>query len=165
MSNRSERAQKRAIKQRNQRIGLVLFLLLVIAAIAYLAFGDQLFPKDAAPGEVNWSTTASGLKISDETKGSGNPVKTGDTVSVHYTGYLTDGAKFDSSLDRNTPFEFTVGAGRVIPGWEEGLVGMQVGGKRSLLVPPELAYGVQGYPPIIPGNATLRFDIELLAIK
>ncbi len=165
MSTRSERAQKRAIKQRNQRIGLVLFLILAVAAIAYLAFGDQLFSGGSSPDEITWTTTASGLKISDTAPGSGTPVKPGDTVSVHYSGYLTDGTKFDSSLDRNSPFEFTVGAGRVIPGWEEGLVGMQVGGKRSLLIPPNLAYGVQGSPPIIPGNATLRFDIELLAIK
>jgi FKBP-type peptidyl-prolyl cis-trans isomerase FkpA len=165
MSTRSERAQKRAIKQRNQRIGLVLFLILAATAIAYLAFGDQLFPGGSSPDDITWNTTASGLKISDTVPGSGAPVKPGDTVSVHYSGYLTDGTKFDSSLDRNSPFEFTVGAGRVIPGWEEGLVGMQVGGKRSLLIPPNLAYGVQGSPPIIPGNATLRFDIELLAIK
>lgn len=165
MSTRSERAQKRAIKQRNQRIGVIVLLLLIVAAIAFLAFGDKLFTSKSTMDDLDWTTTASGLQIADTVIGSGNPVKPGDTVSVHYTGFLTDGTKFDSSLDRNTPFEFTVGQGRVIPGWEEGLVGMQVGGKRSLLVPPDLGYGVQGYPPIIPGNAILRFEIELIAIQ
>lgn len=165
MSTRSERAQKRAIKQRNQRLGLGVFFLLAIAAILYLVFGDQLFSKSLSSGEENWKTTASGLQVADSVVGSGETVKSGDTVSVHYTGYLMDGTKFDSSLDRNAPFEFTVGAGQVIAGWEEGLLGMQVGGKRNLLIPPELGYGVQGYPPIIPGNAVLRFEIELLAIK
>ncbi len=165
MSTRSERAQKRAIKQRNQRIGIGIFFLLVIAALAYLAFGSQLFTKDTPIEEANWITTASGLKISDITPGSGDPVKIGDTVSVHYTGYLVDGQKFDSSLDRNAPFEFIVGQRQVIAGWDEGLLGMKVGGKRTLLIPPELAYGFQGYPPIIPGNATLRFEIELLEIN
>lgn len=165
MSTRSERAQKRAIKQRNQRIGVAVFLLIVIAAIAYLAFGDQIFSNRSSTSEIEWTATASGLKIHDAQLGTGNPVAVGDTVSVHYTGYLLDGSKFDSSFDRNAPFEFTVGSGGVIPGWEEGLVGMQVGGKRNLLIPPELAYGTQGYPPVIPGNATLRFEIELLEIQ
>ncbi len=165
MSTRSERARKRAIKQRNQRIGILLFVLIVAAGLAFMAFGGKLFPKKASVDDTNWTTTSTGLKIADKEIGSGNPVKEGDRVSVHYTGYLIDGKKFDSSLDRNAPFEFTIGAHQVIPGWEEGLVGMQVGGKRSLMIPPGMAYGSQGVPPIIPGNATLIFDIELLAIK
>lgn len=165
MSTRSERARKRAVKQRNQRIGFIAILLVIVAAIAFLVFGDTLFPGISSAEQVNWTTTASGLKIADTLLGSGNPVKTGDTVSVHYTGYLEDGTKFDSSLERGAPFEFTVGQGRVIKGWEEGLLGMQVGGKRSLLIPPDLGYGPQGYPPVIPPNATLRFEIELVAIQ
>jgi peptidylprolyl isomerase len=165
MSTRSERAQKRAIKQRNQRIGLVVFLLLAAAAIAYLAFGDQLFTSTASPNGGDWTTTASGLKWQDTQIGSGDTAATGDTVSVHYSGYLADGTKFDSSLDRGAPLQFTIGAGQVIPGWEEGLVGMQTGGKRTLLIPPDLAYGDRGYPPVIPANATLRFEVELIAIQ
>ena len=165
MSTRSERAQKRAIKQRNQRIGLALFLLLAAAAVAYLAFGDQLFSSTASPNGEDWTTTSSGLKWQDTQAGSGDAAATGDTVSVHYTGYLENGTKFDSSLDRGAPYQFTVGAGEVISGWDEGLVGMQTGGQRILLIPPDLAYGARGYPPVIPANATLRFEIELIAIQ
>jgi FKBP-type peptidyl-prolyl cis-trans isomerase len=83
---------------------------------------------------------------------------------VHYTGWLVDGTKFDSSIDAGSPFTFTIGAGRVIRGWEEGVAGMRVGGTRKLIIPPQLGYGAQGYPPVIPENATLIFDVELLAI-
>lgn len=103
------------------------------------------------------------LEIKDTHVGSGDAVKKGDKVRVHYTGRLTDGTVFDSSVTRNQPFEFTVGAGQVIRGWDEGLLGMQVGGKRTLTVPPEMGYGEAGIGPI-PGNATLIFDIELLEI-
>jgi FKBP-type peptidyl-prolyl cis-trans isomerase FkpA len=89
----------------------------------------------------------------------------GDTVEVHYTGWLTNGTKFDSSRDRGEPFPFTLGTSRVIQGWHEGVAGMKVGGKRKLLIPPALAYGAEGRPPVIPPNAELIFEVELLKIK
>lgn len=109
-------------------------------------------------------TTASGLKYIDEQEGNGESPQKGQTVSVHYTGTLTDGKKFDSSRDRNQPFEFSIGTGKVIKGWDEGVGSMKVGGRRILIIPPELGYGNQGIGPI-PGNATLLFDVELLGIN
>ena len=109
-------------------------------------------------------TTASGLQYWDLKTGSGATAAPGNTVSVHYTGWLSDGEKFDSSLDRSRPFEFRLGAGRVIKGWDEGVAGMKVGGKRQLRIPPALGYGANGTGPI-PPNATLVFDVELLEVK
>ena len=102
------------------------------------------------------------MNIEDLVVGSGAEAKAGQTVSVHYVGTLTDGRKFDSSRDRGTPFRFPLGAGRVIQGWDRGVAGMKIGGKRKLTIPPELAYGARGFPPVIPANATLVFEIELL---
>lgn len=106
-----------------------------------------------------------GLQITDIEKGTGEEANVGETVVVHYTGWLMDGTKFDSSVDRGTPFSFTLGERRVIPGWEKGVEGMQVGGKRELIIPPELGYGAQGAGGVIPPNATLKFEIELLEVK
>ncbi len=111
-------------------------------------------------------TTVSGLQYQDLVAGQGAEAKAGDTVSVHYTGWLTDGTKFDSSVDRNQPFEFALGQGDVIKGWDEGVAGMRVGGRRRLTVPAELGYGASGAAGgVIPPNATLIFDVELLGIK
>jgi len=105
------------------------------------------------------------LIIEDIKIGKGEPVRGGDMVSVHYTGTLTDGTKFDSSKDRGTPFTFTVGIGQVIKGWDDGLKGMKVGGERKLTIPSDMAYGERGAPPTIGPNATLVFEIELVEIK
>jgi peptidylprolyl isomerase len=114
-------------------------------------------------------TSASGLQITDTKVGTGASPKTGQICVMHYTGWLyqngAKGAKFDSSVDRGQPFEFPIGTGRVIGGWDEGVASMKVGGKRTLIIPPELGYGARGAGGVIPPNATLVFDVELLAIK
>ena len=123
----------------------------------------------AAAEETNTVTTPSGLKIIDTTVGTGASPKPGQTCVMHYTGWLyKDGAKgekFDSSVDRGQPFEFPIGMGRVIKGWDEGVATMKVGGKRTLIIPPELGYGARGAGGVIPPNATLLFDVELLGVK
>ena len=107
-------------------------------------------------------TTASGLQYEEVTIGSGATATAGNMVSVHYTGWLTDGTKFDSSKDRNEPFDFNLGAGQVIKGWDEGVQGMQVGGVRKLTIPAALGYGARGAGGVIPPNATLVFEVEFL---
>lgn len=106
-----------------------------------------------------------GLEIEELATGEGPGAADGHQVSVHYTGWLTDGTKFDSSLDRGTPFSFALGKGSVIKGWDEGVKGMAVGGKRKLTIPPEMGYGERGYPPVIPANSTLVFEVELLGLR
>ena len=109
-------------------------------------------------------TTASGLQIEDVTEGTGAEAKTGNSVKVHYTGWLTSGKKFDSSKDRGQPFSFKLGGGQVIRGWDEGVEGMKVGGTRKLTIPPELGYGARGAGGVIPPGATLVFEVELLGV-
>ncbi len=109
--------------------------------------------------------TASGLQYQDVATGSGPAAAPGQVAVVHYTGWLTDGTKFDSSRDRGEPFSFPLGGGQVIPGWDEGVAGMKVGGRRKLVIPPDLGYGEMGSPPVIPAAATLVFDVELLELQ
>ncbi len=109
--------------------------------------------------------TASGLKYIDQVVGTGEAAVAGKTANVHYTGWLENGTKFDSSVDRGQPFSFPLGAGRVIKGWDEGVQGMKVGGKRKLTIPSDLGYGSRGAGGVIPPNATLIFDVELLGVR
>ena len=110
-------------------------------------------------------TTASGLQYEDIVVGTGASPSSGKTVSVHYTGTLTNGTKFDSSRDRGQPFQFVIGVGKVIKGWDEGVMSMKVGGRRKLTIPAQLGYGARGAGNVIPPNATLVFDVELLDVK
>lgn len=138
--------------------------LMAMGALFLLSGCDKREELPAGPG-VNIVEKKDEFKIEDVKVGQGAEAKEGSTVSVHYTGTLTSGKKFDSSRDRNEPFEFTVGQGQVIKGWEKGVVGMKVGGKRKLTIPYDMAYGEAGKPPDIPPRATLLFDIELLEVK
>jgi FKBP-type peptidyl-prolyl cis-trans isomerase FkpA len=113
---------------------------------------------------MSTTTTPSGLTIEDVTVGTGAAAVAGKKVKVHYTGWLTNGTKFDSSKDRGDPFEFSLGGGQVIKGWDEGVQGMKIGGKRKLTIPPGLGYGARGAGGVIPPNATLVFEVELLGV-
>lgn len=127
-----------------------------------------IIPSQSSSGEANMNnaqTMPDGLQIQDEVVGTGQDAKSGDTVTVNYVGTLTNSTKFDSSYDRNTPFTTQIGVGQVIKGWDEGIVGMKVGGKRKLIIPPELGYGEQGAGNAIPPNSTLIFEVELLGVK
>lgn len=132
---------------------------ILVLAIAIAAF---------AQGQANMTTTKSGLKYIDQKVGTGDVAVKGATVQVNYTGWLyvdgKRGSKFDSSLDRNTPFDFKLGARQVIAGWDEGVEGMKVGGKRELIIPPDLAYGPRAVGGVIPANSTLDFEVELLKV-
>jgi peptidylprolyl isomerase len=105
------------------------------------------------------------LQIEDVKHGTGAEAKSGNTITVHYVGTLTNGSKFDSSRDRGQGFTFKLGAGQVIRGWDQGVAGMKVGGVRKLTIPPELGYGSRGFPPVIPANSTLLFEVELLEVR
>jgi FKBP-type peptidyl-prolyl cis-trans isomerase len=147
--------------------------LLVIALLASGALAPKPTPpraagtgsaSPAAPAGPQWVGEPDGLQYKDTVVGEGNPAAAGDTVDVLYEGRLTDGTVFDSNQDRETPFSFTLGRGEVIKGWDQGVAGMRVGGKRELKIPPELGYGRAGSGPSIPPGATLEFTVELLAI-
>jgi len=145
---------------------------IVVLAIALFAVAGQICAQTAAtntsgPTKVTGAPTktASGLEYWDITVGTGAVAQTGQQVKVDYTGWLTNGKKFDSSVGTGHPFGFKLGAGQVIKGWDEGVAGMKVGGKRQLRIPPDLAYGAKGYPGVIPPNSTLIFDVQLIDVK
>jgi len=147
----------------------------VLAASALLAFvaiagctkkeNTETGTAQAPAAQTAPAGGATDLKSEDLKVGSGAEAVSGKTVSVHYTGTLTDGKKFDSSLDRGQPFKFMLGAGQVIQGWDQGVAGMKVGGKRKLTIPPQLGYGERGAGAVIPPNATLVFEVELLGVE
>jgi FKBP-type peptidyl-prolyl cis-trans isomerase len=184
---REQRRTQRIAKRNRQRLIIGIIIALVVVIIGYFVFTDYKTRTQTAtatptttanktypigtldttppPPTANAVTTASGLIYEDLQVGDGATAKTGDTVSVNYTGWLADGTKFDSSLDRAQPFEFILGAGQVIPGWDEGVTGMNVNGTRLLVIPPDLGYGAQGAGTTIPPNATLSFEVQLITIK
>ena len=150
-----------------RRVRGLAFLALVSASIGVVA---AIAPTAAPAQETGkMTTTSSGLQIEDTQIGTGATPRTGQICVMHYTGWLYEngakGKKFDSSLDRGQPFEFRIGQGQVIRGWDEGVATMKVGGKRTLIIPPELGYGARGAGGVIPPNATLLFEVELLAVK
>jgi len=171
---REQRRTQRIARRNRQRIIIGVIVALAVILLAFFVFQDYTSRNqsstsgtlDATPPapSANAITTASGLVYEDLQVGEGPAAAVGDTVSVDYTGWLDDGTKFDSSLDSGQPIEVTLGAGGVIPGWEEGLLGMQPNGIRLLIIPPELAYGASGSGPI-PPDATLTFEVQLLEIK
>ena len=147
------------------------FYMLLPVSLGVLLAGCNSLPKGAESNLDNQSInedltmSVTELQTEDIVLGQGEEAVAGKTVSVHYTGTLTDGTKFDSSVDRNQPFSFSLGAGQVIQGWDEGVVGMKVGGKRKLTIPADKAYGDRGVPGAIPPGATLIFDVELLEVS
>ena len=144
-----------------------LIAIVTFVVTTLFAQGGSTKPNTNAPTKVtgDGTKTADGLQYWDIKVGTGPVAATGHTVKVHYTGWLTNGKKFDSSVDRNEPFTFDLGAGNVIKGWDEGVAGMKVGGKRQLRIPPALGYGDRGAGGVIPANATLIFDVELLGVR
>lgn len=147
-------------------IGFIIVLILAIVGVAYKVTHKNTAVSSTQNNNIMTTTTADGLQITDEVIGTGVEAVSGKQVSVHYTGTLTDGKKFDSSLDRGQPFTFNLGTGQVIKGWDEGVVGMRVGGKRKLIIPANLAYGNREVGNgLIPANSTLLFEVELLDVK
>jgi peptidylprolyl isomerase len=155
--------------------GGIALLTALLLALSFVGVGTSTAPlprpaqplpaAQPNPSQGGLVTTPSGLQYLDQVVGNGPQPQPGQTVIVHYTGYLDNGTVFDSSLQRGQPFEFVLGAGQVIRGWEEGLATMRVGGKRRLIIPPELGYGAAGAGGVIPPNARLTFDVELLGVR
>ncbi len=184
---REQRRAQRIARRNRQRAIIAGIIVLILALIAFFAIRDYtnrlasasptptstsggkyaIGTLDPTPPALSASavTTTSGLKYEDLQAGDGATVKAGDTISVNYTGWLENGTKFDSSIDRGSPSEFQIGVGQVIAGWDEGIPGMKVGGTRLLVIPGNLAYGASGRPPTIPANATLIFEVQIVAIK
>jgi FKBP-type peptidyl-prolyl cis-trans isomerase len=144
----------------------------IIALIAILSACGEGESKSGAAGDAGFQVdsaaltkTPTGLQYQDVVVGTGDEATAGKVAVVHYTGWLTDGTKFDSSRDRGTPFSFPLGGGQVIAGWDQGVAGMKVGGQRKLVIPAQLGYGEMGAPPVIPPGATLVFDVELIGVE
>lgn len=150
-------ASSHGAKRNVNALAIIIVAALVISAVGYFF----VYRRGSSTNEV---TLSDGLKYVDLLEGSGASPQLGQKVTVNYTGTLQNGTKFDSSYDHGKPFDFQIGRGRVIKGWDEGLLGMKVGGKRKLTIPPELGYGAAGAPPNIPPNATLIFEVELLNV-
>ena len=155
----------------SKKLVIIIVIAVMLVAGLYFMFDYRSKSKEAPAGtdtNIIMNTQgpeAAGLKIETLKEGSGNGAKTGDKITVHYIGTLTDGRKFDSSVDRGQPFSFQLGAGQVISGWDNGLVGIKVGEKRHLTISPELGYGAEGAGGVIPPNATLIFEVEMLKIN
>lgn len=165
-SSRSTRSSKKNSKQLTRAVVYVIIAAIAVAAVLFIVLrGGSSTPSPSSVGEVTGPggevTTPSGLKYLDEVVGSGASPRQGQNVTVHYTGTLENGTKFDSSVDRGQPYTFRIGTRVVIQGWDEGIMTMKVGGKRRLTIPANLAYGAAGRPGI-PPNATLLFEVELL---
>ncbi len=164
---------------KNNKAGIIVSLIILIILVGLgVYFAKRKMPEPTKetnqPAEtfpaqeqktMNTITTSSGLQYTIAKEGTGDAAKAGDTVSVHYTGTLDSGQKFDSSRDRGAPFQFSLGAGQVIAGWDEGVAGMKIGEMRTLIIPASLGYGANGIPGVIPANATLHFDVELISIS
>ncbi len=147
------------------RVPALLFAALLAGCGSSGDAADGGFHADLGIDPAALTTTPSGLRYQDLSVGEGTEAAAGATAVVHYTGWLTDGKQFDTSRDRGEPFAFRLGAGQVIGGWDEGVAGMKVGGRRKLVIPASLGYGQTGAPPVIPGGATLVFDVELLEVQ
>lgn len=169
MQKNNQRKKRRAVRQerrRQQQIVLAVGAGILALMVIFFALRDRYAGDKGDTGNLSPNATVhpSGLIVEVLNPGTGNPAQVGNTVQVHYTGWLENGDEFDSSL-RGSPLEFRLGDGRVIPGWEEGILGMQKGERRRLIIPPNLAYSTSGFGDVIPPNATLTFEVELVDIK
>ncbi len=151
------------IRMSNPKTLIIALLILVALVIGFFIFGNNKPKTETMAPSTNSQSQATKLKIEDIQVGTGKEVVSGDNIVIHYNGTLTDGTKFDSSYDRGEPFETQIGVGQVIQGWDEGVVGMKVGGKRKLTIPPEMGYGNRATGPI-PANSTLIFEVELIDV-